>query len=258
MTITDLIKQNISSGRIFHAYIVTGSDEDGRFEAARTIAQAAVCEGAQPPCGECRSCRKALRGIHPDITVTGRVGDEKDIKIEPMRALRLQAMVMPNDSDRSVFIIREADYMNAAAQNAMLKIFEEPPSHAVFVLTAENPEKLLATVRSRCELIMLPVRYVPPESPLADKFWRAALMRDRVALSAAAAEVEKEKDRAALAEFIAAVRCGAVEKLRRGDISEGLFLSVTDACSEAEKYMIFNMSAVHIAGLFLCAFLAQG
>ena len=256
-TISDLIKSHISSGRLFHAYIITGSDEEGRFEGAKVLAQGCVCEGEGRPCGVCRACRKAMKGLHPDISVTGKVGDDKEIKIDAMRAVRSQAMVMPNEAEKSVFIIREADYMNAAAQNAMLKVFEEPPSHAVFILTAENPEKLLGTVRSRCELITLPPRALVIESALADKFWRAASKRDRVLLAAAATELEKEKDRAALADFIAALKRGAVEKIRSGEISEALFESVTGACNDAEKYMIFNMSAVHLAGLFLNAFLAH-
>ena len=67
-----------------------------------------------------------------------------------MREVRSQAMVMPNEAEKSVFIIREADYMNAAAQNAMLKLLEEPPARSVFILAAEDEDAVLETVRSRC------------------------------------------------------------------------------------------------------------
>lgn len=256
MTATEIVKKHISKGRIFHAYVVTGSDDAGRLEAARLIAEAAVCEGENIPCGVCRNCVKAIKGIHPDITVSERAGEDKELKIDAMRALRAQAMVMPNEASRSVFIIREADLMNDAAQNAMLKIFEEPPSHAVFVLTAENPERLLETVRSRCEIITLPPKDERVESPLADKFWQSVIKRDRISLSAAATELEKEKDRSAIGDFIAAVKRGAVSYYAEGKISGELFDAVTAACADGEKYMVFNMSAAHIAGLFLSAFLA--
>ena len=71
--------------------------------------------------------------------------------MDQIRALRADAYIRPNEGERKVYLLREADEMNPSAQNAMLKLLEEGPSYAAFLLLADNPQKLLQTVRSRCE-----------------------------------------------------------------------------------------------------------
>ncbi len=165
MDISDLASR-LSSGRLFHAYIVTGADADTRERAGKLIAQAAVCQAEHGvPCGVCRDCVKAKKNIHPDIETVRREKDAANLTVDVMRALRARAAVLPNEAGRGVHIIAEADLMNPQAQNAMLKVLEEPPSHAVFVLLADNPQMLLETVRSRCESVVL----TPEEAVLDQK-----------------------------------------------------------------------------------------
>ncbi|MCI8593947.1 MAG: DNA polymerase III subunit delta [Oscillospiraceae bacterium] len=144
-------------GREFsHACIVTGASEEARLEAARTIAAGKVCTaaGAQRPCGVCSSCKKAAASIHPDVTVI-QGEDGKPINVAQVRALRADAYVRPNEAERKVYLLCRADEMNDSAQNAMLKLLEEGPAYAAFLLVAEHDLRLLETVRSRCELVRL-------------------------------------------------------------------------------------------------------
>ena len=131
-----------------HACIITGP-----LELARTAAAAMVCTAPlrERPCGRCVPCRKAEQEIHPDIMTLSGPKEGKPITVDQIRALRADAYIRPNEGERKVYLLREADEMNPSAQNAMLKLLEEGPSYAAFLLLADNPQKLLQTVRSRCE-----------------------------------------------------------------------------------------------------------
>lgn len=152
-------KLSIPGGiRLAHAYIIISPNENARNGAAGRLAAAMLCESrdGERPCGMCRTCRKALSGIHPDISVVDAGLDSqgrkrREIPVDTIRALASDAQVMPNEAGGRVFIIHDADTMNTQAQNAFLKLLEEPPENVNFVLCASNSSKLLPTVRSRCE-----------------------------------------------------------------------------------------------------------
>ena len=142
--------------RLSHAYIVAAaSQEESRAQALR-IAAAAVCVGAGAlPCGVCRACRKAFAGVHPDIIRIQRETDDKgrqkkELRVDQIRAMSLDAVVLPNEAERKAYLIEDADRMNLQAQNAALKLLEEPPKGVHFLLCVTNPQLLLPTVRSRC------------------------------------------------------------------------------------------------------------
>ncbi len=145
-----------SIGQIAHATVVVASRREESLRCAARIAQALVCQGEGPlPCGVCRACRKAQAGIHPDIIRVQRPLDDKgrpkkEIPVDQIRAVAADAAVLPNESERKVYLIEDADCMNTAAQNAALKLLEEPPKGVYFLLCAANPALLLPTVRSRC------------------------------------------------------------------------------------------------------------
>lgn len=141
--------------RLPQSCIITGATPEEALRQAAQIAAAAVCSGVKPPCGSCRDCRKALAGIHPDIIRVSRLTDssgrqKREISVDQVRSMAADAVVLPNEAKRKVYIIDEADSMNLSAQNAALKLLEEPPAGAMLLLCATNPDKLLPTVRSRC------------------------------------------------------------------------------------------------------------
>lgn len=139
-----------------HAYIIGGAAGSGKRTLARLLSAAMVCSHSpaeQRPCLDCPGCRKVLAGIHPDVRVIG--GDGKDITVSQVRELRADAYVRPNEGARKVYILENAQSMNASAQNAMLKLLEEGPPYAAFLLLSENPAALLQTVRSRCQVLSL-------------------------------------------------------------------------------------------------------
>lgn len=138
-----------------HAVIFEGSDENTRLLCAKETAKALVCTGEGKPCGACRACKKAQSGNHPDIYIFQKDEGATAIKVDDVRRLKEKATLLPNDGEKSVFIIAEAQNMNPQAQNALLKIFEEPAAHVCFILTCPSKSALLETVISRACAFML-------------------------------------------------------------------------------------------------------
>lgn len=182
-----------------HAYLITGGSGDSRAALIKRLTAAYLCQGNDPPCGRCRACRKAAADTHPDIALTAPAPDKQEITVEQIRALRSDAYIRPNEGARKVYVVSPADAMNPAAQNALLKVLEEGPAYAAFLLDAAQPGKLLDTVRSRCELLALPPEEASPDPQLlarAEELAELLLGGDELACAQALVELELSKPRA--------------------------------------------------------------
>jgi len=154
--IVSLLSRAIAHDRLPPSLLLAGPAGIGKRSAALAVAEAVNClQPRQTPelereaCGECTSCRRIIRGVHPDVILI-QPGDTGTIKIEQVRDVIDRAGYRPFEGRRRVVIIDEADAMVAAAQNALLKTLEEPPSASVFILVSSMPDALLPTVVSRC------------------------------------------------------------------------------------------------------------
>lgn len=144
----------IASGKLSHAYLIEGGEGCGKTYFARFAAAAVLCTGDKPPCGKCPSCVKALAGSHPDLFYFS--PDKKaSMGVETVRDIKKSLFFMPNDGDRKVYIIDDAQKMTVQAQNALLKFIEEPPASVLFFIVADKKESLLPTVVSRTRIISL-------------------------------------------------------------------------------------------------------
>lgn len=144
----------VAQGRISHFYLISGPRGSGKHTLARLLAAAVLCRGEKKPCMRCPSCRKVMQGLHPDF-ITVDDTDKKTVSVELVRRAREDVYILPNESERKVYLFPRAHDMLAPAQNALLKLLEEPPEYAVFLLLTENPDALLPTVRSRCTMLSL-------------------------------------------------------------------------------------------------------
>ena len=199
-----------------HAYLITGGREESRGAYAARLAAAYLCEGEQAPCGRCRHCRKLAVGAHPDLVLVSPAEGKREITVEQARTLRSDAYIRPNEGKRKVYLIEPADSMNAAAQNALLKVLEEGPQYAAFLLLAGEPGRLLETVRSRCENLTL-----QPEEERPDP--------EQLARANALADLLLTGDELAVAERFAELE---QEKLKSGQLAE--LLALTERCVSAQ------------------------
>ena len=140
--------------KLSHCFLLSGPEGSGKKTLARLLAAAMECESRDRPCCACPACRKVLSDIHPDV-ITVDTPERKTVPVERIRALQADAYIRPNEGARKVYLLPRAQALTESAQNALLKLIEEPPPYGVFLLLTDNPEKLLPTVRSRCQLLRL-------------------------------------------------------------------------------------------------------
>ena len=144
-----------ASDRLSHCYLLAGPAGSGKHTLARILTAAMECtEGAKRPCGRCLQCRKVLDGVHPDV-ITVDDPAKKTVTVEQIRDARADVFIKPNEGRKKVYIIPRAMDMNPAAQNALLKVIEEPPDYGVFLLLTDAAERLLPTIRSRSVTLRL-------------------------------------------------------------------------------------------------------
>jgi DNA polymerase-3 subunit delta' len=244
-----VIRELAGRDKLSHAWLILGGEAAERRALADYAARALLCSGGEKPCGVCPHCRKMLKGIHPDLSVLEREPDKREISVAQIRALRQEAWVLPNEGRRRVFLLPEADCLNLSAQNALLKVLEEPPAYAAFLLLGEGPGSFLPTVRSRClTLWAAPAPDAVAGNEAAGKLAEAWIRGDRLAFAAAAfpcEKLEREKFDALVEELslAAALRARAGEgAVRRGALL--LFRQV----EELREMRRVNVSAGHCLG----------
>ena len=137
-----------------HALLIEGESGSGRRSLAAFVIAMLLCRGENAPCQNCLSCRKMKHGAHPDWMTIAPEGDKKSIGVDQIRRLRSLANLTPNEAPRRVCMIPDAELMTVEAQNALLKLMEEPPPSLVLICTVRSNEALLETLVSR----MTPVR----------------------------------------------------------------------------------------------------
>ncbi|MBU2055880.1 MAG: DNA polymerase III subunit delta' [Proteobacteria bacterium] len=173
-----ILKSAMGKNRIAHAYLFYGMEGVGKRTTAAVFAQALNCDAKDPPCDACLSCRKAKRNNHIDIITVRAEG--QFIKIGAVKELQEQIKFRPYEGLRRVFILPEADRMNAPAANALLKTLEEPSAGNILLLTTSRPHALPMTILSRCQHF----RFTPLSRQEVARF-----LREKEGLDAAAAEV---------------------------------------------------------------------
>lgn len=239
-----------------HAYIVSSASENARMGKAFYLAEKMLCQAdGERPCGVCRDCRKVRARVHPDLAVIERITDDKgkqkkEILVDQVRAMGADAYVIPNEAAAKVYIIKDADTMNEQAQNAALKILEEPPRGVHFILCVSNPERLLVTVRSRCVLVSCAGEEDAEDessAALADEFVSLERKGDIPELTAWCFEHET-LDAASLGALLLALKrryvgllASAEDKMRIMDI-----IQLIDRCA---RYQTVNTGVKHILGL---------
>ena len=149
------VASQISSKKLPHALMLVGEKGIGKSVFADYICKLLLCQGDSAPCGECNPCKKIEKGIHPDIFKIYPEGKSETIGVKTIAPIKEHIYVKPNDAAYNIFIVYSAERMNRFAQNALLKMIEEPPEDTFFIFTCQNAQALLPTVRSRVSMLSL-------------------------------------------------------------------------------------------------------
>lgn len=152
------VVSSVKQGIFPHGVLVECQNSNEGEEFARFIANTLVCTGDNKPCSVCPDCIKAQGKGHPDIFETDGIKEKsksKSFTVDTIRAIRDDAFVVPNESDKKIYILKNGHNMNEQAQNAILKILEEPPSYVYFIIVTESKSTMLETVLSRVQVYSL-------------------------------------------------------------------------------------------------------
>ena len=192
----ELFRRSIAQGRLSHAYVLAGPEGIGKRQFARLMAQSVFCRNHDLSelqiCGDCRACRAFAVNAWPDYIEIGVPEGKTSIQIALIagdddkrgrEGLCYELSMSPQASDRRVAVINDAGLMNTESANALLKTLEEPPAYSLILLVCDNPDTLLPTIRSRCQIIRF--------FPLSNQDTKQILLNDEI--------VESEQEATAIA-----------------------------------------------------------
>ena len=198
--VLSLITDDLQRGKLSHAILIDGGTQEQRESLAYAAAQAAVCEGNVKPGGKCIHCVKAAARSHPDILFFSGGQTPGSFKVDTIREIRQSASIVPNEAASKVYILHNAQGMAPAAQNALLKILEEPPRFVRFILTCPSDSLMLQTILSRVTVYSIPSEGADETDPqyreaseLAEKILLAVSNRDEVEALRLTAAFEGDK-----------------------------------------------------------------
>lgn len=148
----------IENGTLSHAFLISGPEGTGKTVLATELAAAINCESrdaaSRPlPCGICNSCRRIREGKFTDLTFVARRKDKATLGVDVIKELREDMFLSATESEHKVYVIDEAEYMTVEAQNALLKVLEEPPKGVTIILLTTECDKILTTIKSRTQLV---------------------------------------------------------------------------------------------------------
>ena len=248
--VVSTLKRALTSGRVSHAYLFTGPRGTGKTTTARLLAKSINCAGANKksagePDNTCAACQAISAGSFLDLI---EIDAASNRGIDEIRELRDKVHIAPSTAKRKVYIIDEAHMLTKEAFNALLKTLEEPPSHAMFILATTEPDRLPATIISRCQRF----DFRPaPTAIVAEQLGRVA-KAEKITLEPAAADILAIQARGSFRDALSQldVMMSAGEQKITADLArEVLGLADTAAVEALERALAAGDRAAALAAI---------
>lgn len=206
------LQSSFAQNKFFHAILLEGEKGLGKKTLANLIAQIAVCTHPTGglACETCLSCKKVQKGVHPDVIYPEKTGVLQTYSVATVRKIRADAYIAANEAENKVYIFADVDNMGISAQNALLKVLEEPPKNVIFILTCTSSANVLSTIRSRTQRMALKSvsqqelhKYVSQNYPdeNVDEIWQ--ISKGNIGLALDLMTLSDEKKSAEIAKKIA-------------------------------------------------------
>jgi len=179
-----------------HAMIIESKNYVSVKDYLIEILENAMCKGnGKKPCEECSDCIKIKAGFHPDVKFIEPEKDSKSIKIESIRNIREDAYIVSNEGGYKFYIITNGELLTTQAQNAFIKILEEPPKNVVFIICTEFLSALISTIRSRCQVFKFLENKDSGNDAenLAKAFMQAVLNNDKVEILSLGGKIPNDR-----------------------------------------------------------------
>ena len=231
-TLLRQVNAMLSRGALPQCVLLAGPEGAGKSQLAGYLAMALQCRAPRggQPCGQCAECRRVEGRVHPDVIAVD--SDKQTIPVETVRQVRADAFVLPNQGRHKVYHFPRADALGEPAQNALLKLIEEPPEYGVFLLESRNPDLLLPTVRSRATELRL--------QPLSPTLLERELAARRPQASQADREAAARRSEGWLGQALALLdsggaSCPEAEAIVRALCQTGRRAALLRACIPLEK-----------------------
>ena len=154
------IGKAILSGTLPHAFLIGGPSGSGKSTLATEMAAAINCESKEDsdtalPCGRCNNCRRIYEGNYPDVKLLAKKKDKATLGVEAVKDFREDMFLSSTESEHKIYVIDDAECMTPEAQNALLKVLEEPPKSVIIILLAKECDRILTTIKSRAQYIAM-------------------------------------------------------------------------------------------------------
>lgn len=153
-SIKEVISRDIKEDMISHAYMLISSDSEYVKLLAKQMAKQILCVD-KTPCESCNQCIKVEKNEHADVVILP--NGKKNLVVEDVENIVSESYVLPLEGDKKIYILNDFDLTTVQAQNKLLKTLEEPPKSVVFIITTTNENNVLATIRSRCKKVFVPL-----------------------------------------------------------------------------------------------------
>ncbi|MCR5485876.1 MAG: DNA polymerase III subunit gamma/tau [Clostridiales bacterium] len=232
--VTQTLMHEVSTGKISHAYLFTGSRGTGKTTCAKILSKAVNCLSPENgnPCNKCEICRGIDSGSILDVT---EIDAASNNGVDNIRDLRDEAVFTPVKAKYRVYIIDEVHMLSTGAFNALLKILEEPPSYVIFILATTEVHKLPPTILSRCQ--RFDFKHIPPED-ISDRL-RYVASKENITVDDEALSLIARISDGALRDALSLFdRCSALDKNITAD-------TVSACAGTASREYLFDM-AVHV------------